>query len=162
MSPELERQLQGGVECMRFRSSPNCSLSGPSCKKVFWVTAGVIFAIAAAFSAMGYWLTLPFAGLEMGVLAWAFGSMNRRRGDYESLEVVGDELLVESRRDGQIEHGRFNRYWAQLIAYRDTRSGHVRLALRSYGRETEIGLFLNDEDRLQLGGSLKAWLGRAG
>lgn len=161
MSPELERNVQAGVERLSFRSAPNCSLSESACKRVFWGIAGVTFAIAAVFGAMGYWLTLPFAGLEIGVLAWAFDSLGRHRKDFESLEIVGEELLMESRCGNRTEKSRTNRYWAQVVAQKDVVSGHVRLAVRSHGQETEIGLFLNDEDRLQLCKSLRGWLGKS-
>jgi uncharacterized membrane protein len=158
MSPEIEKQLQSGMGCLTFRSRPNCSLSEQHCKKVFWAIAGVTFAIALAFSVLGCWLILPFAGLEIGVLAWVFEGIRQHRQDYESLEIVGEELLIESRQGGRTECCRMNRHWARMETKKDAVSGHVRLALRSHGRETEIGLFLNDEDRLQLGGSLRAWL----
>jgi uncharacterized membrane protein len=136
-------------------------MSASACKKIFWGIALVTFGIAATFGLLGYWMTLPFAGLEIGVLAWAFESMGRHRRDYESLDIVGEELCIESRLGDRLEKRCANRHWAQLVAQKDVVSGHVRLAVRSHGQETEIGLFLGDEDRLQLGRSLKGWLDRA-
>lgn len=143
---------------MRFRSCPNCSLSERQCKVVFWSIAGVTFSIAAIFSALGYWLILPFAGLEIGVLAWAFDSLGRHRRDFELLEIVGDELFMESRQGDKTSKACVNRYWAQLVVQKDSVSGHVRLTVCSHGRGNEIGLFLDDEDRMRLCDSLKTWL----
>lgn len=160
MSPGLEWNVQAGAERLSFRSVPNCSLPELASKRVFWGITCVTFLIAAVFGAMGYWLTLPFAGLEIGVLAWAFDSLGRHRKDFESLEIVGEELEIESRQGEKLEKSCVNRHWAQLVTQKDMVSGHVRLAVRSHGQETEIGLFLNDEDRLELCKSLKGWLGR--
>lgn len=160
MFPELEWNVQAGTEQLSFRSTPNCSLSASASKRVFWGMAGVTFLIAAVFGFMGYWLTLPFAGLEIGVLAWAFDSLARHRKDFESLEIVGEELVIESRQGERLDKSCVNRHWTQLVMQKDVVSGHVRLAVRSHGQETEIGFFLNDEDRLELRKSLKGWLGR--
>lgn len=161
MSLRLEKKLLGDVASLSFRSGPNCSLSERQCKWVFWGIAGVTFSIAAVFGAMGYWLTLPFAGLEIGVLAWAFDSLRRHRKDYESLEIVGDEIFLESRQGERVNKACVNRSWAQLVTRKDAVSGHIRLAVRSHGQDNEIGLFLNDEDRMQLCHSLKGWVGKS-
>lgn len=162
MPVQLEVQPQDRLECLRYCSRPNCSLSEASGRKVFWAVAVMTLVPACGFGILGYWLMLPFAGLEIGVLAWAFERMSRRRGDYELLEILGEEVLLDSRQDGKLEHRRFNRRWVQLVVQnKNPMSGHVRLAFRSHGRETEIGLFLNDEDRLDLAGSLRSWVGQA-
>ena len=41
---------------------------------------------------LGYWPVMPFAGLEMGVLAWAFEVIRRRELDYENLVIDRDRV----------------------------------------------------------------------
>ena len=161
MSVDMQTNQQTGVMQTCYRTVPNCSMSERGLKRVFWGVAGMTFVIAGVFAMLGYWLTLPFAGLEIGVLAWAFESMKRHRSDYESLEIVGEELRIESRYGGQLEKNAVNRHWASVVSGKDAVTGHIRLAVRSHGRETVIGQFMNDEDRMRLCRALQGWLGRS-
>lgn len=142
----------------RFISRPNCSLSERERKMAFWVIAGVTMGIAAVFAGFGYWLTLPFAGLEVLVLAWAFDVLHKRSGDFEMLVIDDDEVLLERKSGGQEERFEFNRQWVSLVQNTDRLKGPIRLALRSHGRETELGLFLTEEARIELGKNLQSWL----
>lgn len=141
-----------------FYSRPNCSLTQGQRKTVFCGIAAVTLAIAATFGWLGYWLVLPFAGLEIGVLAWAFEALDRRAGDYEFLRIRGDEILIERRRNDSLERRTLNSNWTQLVLMDLGAGGKVKLALRSYGQETEFGSFLVDEERLKLARKLQAWL----
>jgi uncharacterized membrane protein len=141
----------------RFLSRPNCSLTKRGRKQVFWSLVVLTLLIACAFAALGYWLTLPFAGLEIGVLAWAFEALGKRSGDYEALTIDADEVLLERRQGEQIERLELNRQWVSLVQMKERSGGRVRVALRSHGRETELGLFLTDEARTELGGRLQTW-----
>lgn len=115
------------------------------------------FGIASAFAALGYWLVLPFAGLEIGLLAWAFEAIRARESDYESVTIRGDTLILEwhdGKRSGRRE---MNRHWARVICH-CRRSGRCRVSLRSHGKETELGQFLSDEGRLALAKILRRQL----
>jgi uncharacterized membrane protein len=114
--------------------------------------------IASVFSWLGYWLVLPFAGLEIGVLAWAFDSLARRVGDYESLRICGDEIQIERRQGEHLEQRTLNCRWVQLVLKGAGSGGKVRLALRSHGQETELGAYLTDEGRLELAREVQAWI----
>lgn len=140
-----------------YCSRPNCSMT-PECRKVaFGVIAAMTLLVASVFGFLGCWLVLPFAGLEIGVLAWAFDAVGKRSGDYESLSMNGDDILVERRQGETIERRTFNRHWVQLVNER-RRGGIIELALRSHGRETKLGLFLTDEGRMELAEELQTWL----
>lgn len=141
-----------------FTSRPNCSLTTRGRKAAFWVIAAVTLLIATVFATLGYWLTLPFAGLEIGVLAWAFESLGRQCGDFETLTIEDDEVRVERKRGDHQEYLRLNRQWVSLIQVKKQAGGQVRVALRSHGKETELGLFLTDEARSELGVKLQSWL----
>lgn len=56
----------------------NCSISPQSLALVFAALAALTLGIAAAFAALGAWLILPFAGLEVLVLGAAFWLTARR------------------------------------------------------------------------------------
>jgi uncharacterized membrane protein len=142
----------------RFTSRPNCSLTARGRKRVFRMIAAVTLIIACAFALLGYWLVLPFAGLEIGVLAWAFESLGRRSADFETLTIRADEVRLARKQGDLVERHEFNREWVRLIQEPAGGGRRARLALRSHGRETELGLFLSEEGRRALGGQLQAWL----
>ena len=156
LAPNVYPHKEHGCFC--FSSQPNASLTQGGRKKAFWAIAAVTLLIASVFSWLGYWLILPFAGLEIGVLAWAFDALGRRVGDYESLRICGDEILVERRRGEHLERRTLNCQWVQLVVAAGGPGGKVRLALRSHGLETEFGSFLTDEGKLELAKELQAWL----
>ena len=114
---------------------------------IFVISVG----IAVAFAAFGAWLILPFAGLEMLVLFLAFLYIERHAADYESIAIDGDTVKVEQFEAGRTRSQTFHRYWAQVVLSPDG----SRLALRSHGRELEIGRYMIDEQRLELARALK-------
>jgi uncharacterized membrane protein len=129
----------------------NNSLSSTGRLVAFALIFIVSIGIAAAFATFGAWLILPFAGLEMLVLFFAFRYMERHAADYELIEIDGDAVKVEWSSGGAVLKGAFNRHWAQVVSNEDG----SRLALRSHGRELEIGRYMNDEQRLDLARALK-------
>ena len=101
---------------------------------IFVVSVG----IATAFAVQGAWPILPFAGLEMLVLYVAFRYVDRHAADYERIAIDGDRVEVESFEGGRRRRHEFNRQWARLVVVGDG----DRVALRSHGRELEIGRFV--------------------
>ena len=128
----------------------NNSLSSTGRLLVFVFIFVVSVGIAAAFAYFGAWLILPFAGLEMLVLYLAFRYIERHAADYELIEIDGDRVTVERFEAGRTRSQAFNRYWARVVVSQDGR-----LALRSHGREFEIGRALSDAQRLELAQALR-------
>lgn len=129
----------------------NNSLSSTGRLLVFVFIFVFSVGIAAAFAYFGAWLILPFAGLEMLVLYWAFRTIERHARDYELIEIDDDKVRVERLEGGTTRSEAFSRYWARVVVSRDG----SRLALRSHGRELEIGRVLNDAQRLELARALQ-------
>jgi len=131
----------------------NRSLSDAELRKAFWIVAFVSLMIAAAWSAMGAWLVLPFAGLELGALYLAFRSWSQRADDYERVVIHGDRLLVECRTRGCLRRFAANRHWTQIIVRDGVRGRQV--SLRSHGREIEFGTFLSEGARIEAARKLR-------
>jgi len=132
----------------------NNSLSSTGRLLVFAFIFAVSVGIAAAFAVFGAWLILPFAGLEMAVLYLAFRYVERHAADYELIEIDGDQVKVERREGSSTHRDAVSRHWARVVASRDG----SRLALRSHGRELEIGRNMNVEQRQELAQALKRCL----
>jgi uncharacterized membrane protein len=129
----------------------NNSLSSGGRLLAFFFIFVVSVGIAIAFALLGAWPILPFAGLEMLVLFLAFRYVDRHAADYERIAIDGDRVAVESFEAGRTRHHEFNRSWARLVVD----DGGNRLALRSHGRELEIGRFVGAERRIEIAHELE-------
>jgi len=140
-----------------YTARRNNSLSTSGRRLVFAFILTVSFGIAAAFSlVLGAWPILPFAGVEMAVLYVAFRYIDRHAGDYERITIRGDSVAVEVRDGSDLACFELNRYWAQVVCEHEG----TRLALRSHGREIEVGRHLCDEQRLEMARGLAQELRR--
>jgi uncharacterized membrane protein len=155
--------MTAGIECSELMYAAeyervarrNNSLSSTGRILVFAYFFTVSFGIAGAFALLGAWLILPFAGLEMLGLYLAFSYIDRHAADFERITIADGRLTVEWFEAGQSNSREFHPGWARLVTGSDGR-----LALRSHGRETEIGRHMNEDQRLalarELGGKLCA------
>lgn len=117
--------------------------------------AGFSLVVAVGFSIAGAWLVLPFAGLELLALGFAFYYVHLHATDFEKITIEGDVVSVTQKNYRQLNHHEFNRYWAKLKFSTKPNGDHV-LALRSHGKELEVGKrFLNNEQRVALADQLK-------
>jgi uncharacterized membrane protein len=129
----------------------NNSLTSSDRILAFGFIAVVSLGIAAAFAWLGAWLILPFAGIEVLVLFFAFRCIERHARDYERLTISGDLLQIEIAEVKSVQQVQFNRWWAQVIYEPDG----SRLALRSHGREVEFGRHLTEDERMAVAGTLR-------
>jgi len=130
----------------------NNSLSSSGRLLAFGFILAVSLGIAAGFSLiLGAWPILPFAGLEMAVLYLAFRYMDCHAADYERITIRGSEVAIEVHEGKHLTHLELNRHWAQIVCEADG----SRLALRSHGREIEVGRHLCVEQRLDMARELR-------
>jgi uncharacterized membrane protein len=140
-----------------FTARRNNSLSSSGRLLVFGLILAVCMGIALALAVLlGAWMIVPFTGLEMLALYLAFRHVGHHAADYERIGIDGDFLAIELRDGGQVRRFSLNRQWAQVVGSGDG----SRLALRSHGRELEIGRHRNGEQRLAMGRELKRELKR--
>jgi len=138
-----------------FQSRPNHSLTHSQQRFVFWSLAAVCLATSSGFALLGYWLILPFAGLEIGLLGWALEALRNQEEDYETLTIEGDVVVLEWHAGTSGERREMNRQWARVVCDCRTPGRDCRLSLISHGRETKVGQYLSDEARLQLAATLR-------
>ncbi|MCL5060301.1 MAG: DUF2244 domain-containing protein [Candidatus Thermoplasmatota archaeon] len=148
----------GSAGAFVFQSRPNHSLTRSQERLAFWSLAALCFATAIGFAWMGYWLILPFAGLEIGLLAWAFEVLRSREGDYETLMIEGDVVVLERHCGHRVARREMNRQWARVVCDCRSPGRNCRLSLSSHGRATEVGQYLSDEARLRLAAALRSRL----
>jgi len=84
-------------------------------------------------------------------LCLAFRHVELHSGDYEQVALDGDKLKVEVLEGRCVSRAELNRCWAQVVCASDGSS----VALRSHGREFEIGRHMNEQQRLALARELR-------
>ncbi len=136
-------------------SRRNDSLSPAGRNAVLGSFVLVSLAISLTFALHGAWMIFPFAGAEMALLYLAFRVVGRRAGDYESISISGDRVLIERWETGRPTRFEFSRFWAQVIVQPERNGGAAALALRSHGREVEFGRHLTPEQRAEVAQTLK-------
>jgi uncharacterized membrane protein len=126
----------------------NRSISVTGVSVVFGSLIAVALAVGIGFAALGAWLVLPFAGIEVAALGAALTWIFRHALDYERICLRGGLLEVEVVDGRRRTRREFNPAWARVVF--EAQGNRARLALRSHGRELEIGRHLSADDRLGL------------
>lgn len=140
-----------------YTARRNNSLSSSGRLLAFGFILTVSLGIAAAFSLVfGAWPIMPFAGLEMAVLYMAFRWIDRHAGDYERVTIRGSSVAVEVHEGKEVTRLELNRCWARVVCAPDG----SRLALRSHGREIELGRHLAEGERVEMARELARELRR--
>jgi len=124
---------------------PNRSLGPPGRKACLAAIAATTLATGAAATAFGAWPVLPFAGLEILLVAVAFRAIARHDGDFERLEIDGGRIRLQTRRAARLVELEAHAPWARLVV-RD-RPGNTGLELRYAGRAVEFGFLLTEGRR---------------
>jgi uncharacterized membrane protein len=104
--------------------------------------------IAILFVLNGLWLILPFSGLEVLALFSGLYLVVRNNFTTEVL-TFKDHVLTVERGHTNIENSwEYQRIWTKIFVRQPAFRGHPRkIVIRSYGRELEIGAFLNKSDK---------------
>ncbi len=140
--------------------APNCALSDDQARLFMGSLVFGTLMVSGSIALAGFWLVLPFAGLELMAVGYAL-SLSMKRGRYkEVLRVFNDQLVVEKGVQNVEERVEFPRYWAtvKLIPAR-VASYPSRLMVTCMGKSLEIGEFLTESERVGLGKRLVALIG---
>lgn len=156
MDTHGEARSQAGA--FAFHSRPHCSLTDGQSRATFWSLVVLCFGVAIGFAVQGYWMVLPFAGLEIGLLAWALETLRERKNNYEALTIDGDVVVLEWRNGKQSGRREMNRQWLQVQCECMSPGRSCHLSVTSHGCETEVGHYLSDEARLKLAATLRKQL----
>lgn len=145
----------------RIEIAPHCSLTPRGAAGFFASLSAVTFGLAAFVSLRGFWPVLPFAGLEMAVLAWALKTSMARRFHRETVTISEEEVRIAASRREQTSEVVFPRHWAQVKLRRPVSGLHPsRLIIESHGRRCEVGSFLTEQERHGLATRLARLIGR--
>ena len=130
---------------------PNRSISWSLLLRFYVLTCFVSFSIAIIFSVLGYWMVLPFSGLEMLLLGLGLYVTCRKTHRQEVISVDGAQIRIEKGCDAVEERYEFDLNWVQMRS--EEQPGwrkSITLSLGSHGQFVEIGSFLNVHEKESL------------
>lgn len=149
------KQLALLIPDFKITVRPNNSLSVVNTMKLVCALAAISISVGVGFALAGAWMVLPFAGLEIAAIAYAFYYITLRSGDFESITIENDRIVIEKHGYKESAEVVFQRYWAQ-VNIREQANGGNALFIGSHGKEVEFGRrFMNDEQRVVLARELK-------
>jgi len=121
--------------------------------------AAVTMGIAAAFAALGLWLVLPFAGLEVLAVAICLHLTLRRLARRQVITVAADEVRLASGFRQPETVDTIPRSWIRVeYVCSDNPFDVGRLALRAHARRYPVGECLGRHEKRQLAGELSRLL----
>lgn len=137
---------------------PAPPLSPRAMVAILGAVAAVNLAFALSFVLRGAWPVMPFMGLDVALLAWAFRAA-RRAAKREEHVVVTPSLLSIARRppQGPPSEVRLNPYWVRVQMDQPPEHGS-QLILWSHGKSVRIGAFLPPMERASFAQALKSAL----
>jgi uncharacterized membrane protein len=124
---------------------PNRSLTAEGRWLWLGMLASTVFLLAGAAAALGGWLVLPFAGMEVLLVAAAFHFIGRHDGDYETLSMSAHEVNWV-RLDGR-RLRRFSGNPAWMRYRSEVRDGRLHVSLCYAGQAVVLGAWLSETER---------------
>ena len=132
----------------------NCSNSPAGLAGVYIALAVAVLGIGAAFAFAGAWLVLPFAGLEVLVLAAAYLAYARHAADYERVVLESGRLTVEVAEARRVSRYEIEARRAEVYLEVGERRG-ARVKLRDAREELELGRHLDERTRVEFAAELR-------
>lgn len=142
------KQLPGSIQITLM---PNRSLTWKQTLLVMCVFGSFCLSIAIVWAFVGAWLILPFAGVEVGLLALVMYLVSRSTYDKQVLICNREYLCFQTGRASEQNQTLFNRQQVDLITYEVNHPEDVKeLYLVEQKMKQRIGEFLNLDDQSQL------------
>jgi len=128
--------------------TPNRSLS----RRGFRIVVALAVVLASVpgmiFFSLGAWPIVSFIGLDVLLIWWALSASMKRGRRYEQVTLWPDQLeLRQVSGRGKEQLLRFNPFLVKLVIDRDINERTTALHLRTAESDTEIGAFLNPDDK---------------
>lgn len=132
-----------------FVVQPNNSLSWSQCQWVLGVIAVFLLCVCAYFASLGAWLILPFAGVEMLLLALGFYLHSVSAHSKQIIEIDRQQCTIRiQRRHRSVTTADFPIAWLQVNhTPHQLRWYPTQLWVGAHGRFIEVGRCLLEDER---------------
>jgi uncharacterized membrane protein len=149
---QYQWQYDSAMERHQWTFRRNCILTPGQLATWFLSLSALSLTIALLFAWRGAWLVLPFALVEVTVLALAFFLHARHAGDYERIVSEPGRLRVEAHLGQQLRVAEYSPSWVR-VEYSGARRSQIRLVA---GRQrVEVGRFVPDHRKPVLARELR-------
>lgn len=154
----VSTELSANVGECRLVIRPNRSLSWRESLLFIAAVGALLMLVSLAFALQGYWLILPFAGLEVAALTYCTWRVMQAGYRCEVVSMDAAQVVIEKGRQGcgQAPSGgpqssvSFPRAWTR-VELRSRGSWYPdRLVIGASGNYVELGAFLADDEKRQL------------
>lgn len=128
--------------------TPHRSLGRTGLTVLLLIVAAISLAHAVIFAMAGAWPVLVFFVVELLLLIGAFWLNNRAARAREFVSVSRTDLSVTKvAPSGRSRNFRCNPFWARFHVARHDEIGITAMHITGDGRRTDVGSFLNPDDR---------------
>ncbi|WP_370263762.1 DUF2244 domain-containing protein [Limnobacter sp.] len=136
----------------------NCALTPRQLLSWYLSLCALTLVIASGFAIMGFWIVLPFAGLELLLVGIAFVIYARHAADYEAIELRPGHLRLEWAHGSKLTEIEWPPQWTQL-----SYNGRYKapLVISHRGQQVKMGKFIAEKDKSSLHLQIRAALARA-
>ncbi len=142
--------------------TPYRSLGRKGYRILFAITGTVCFVHAIFFMATGAWPIGLFFGLDFLLLYGAFWLNYRAARAREEVTVSRTSLSIRKFTPaGRMTEHRFKTLWARFFVQRHEEFGITAMSVAGEGRQTDVGSFLNPDDRESFAKAFKGALATA-
>lgn len=136
----------------------NCSLTPRQLLQWYLSLCLVTLVVATGFLIAGFWIVLPFAGLELLLVGIAFVVYARHATDYEMIDLKPNQLELVKVDGSKVMRFSWSPQWAKL-SYNGKYKAPLIFSYK--GQHIKIGKFIAEKDKSALHHELKAALARA-
>lgn len=141
---------------------PYRSLGKRGFRILLMITGAVCAVHAVFFMATGAWPIGLFFGLDFLLLYGAFWLNYRSAKAREEVFVSRTDLAIRKfTPSGHVTEHRYNPFWARFFVKRHDEFGILSMQVLGQGQRTEIGSFLNPDDRESFAKAFKRALATA-
>ena len=159
----MVKHLQDGA-CTRIILRPNRSASWRQTRVLIAVLGGFSLCVAIVWALLGAWMVLPFAGLEVLILATVMHRVCRATYREEAIVFEGESTYLYKNNLNHTNSSSSNnivinpRKEASIsVRQLEDRSDECQIFLKYRNREVELGSFLNHDEKRELIKVLKAY-----
>jgi len=136
---------------VRFILRPNNSLSWNGSMICFVGLCAASGSIAIGLGLLGFWIVLPFAGLELLAVGSGLYVVSRRCQVCEVIDITDSTVYVERGYNAPQQRRALPRHWVRVSLRPCRRNWYPsRLLLSAHGQGVEVGGFLSEPERQQL------------
>lgn len=134
---------------------PNLSLNWKGNMNIFIIFSVFTLAVAFYFTINDKWLVLPLSGLELIALFFALYIFFSRNKNCEVIRFTIDTVTIERGKNKIESSQQYQRIWSKFYVNKTDSQSMPQIFIRSHDKETEIGVFLNYEDKQKVISALK-------